>query len=109
VNVRTAIALSLFLTCAPLAVADPALEVHQHCAVSDPEKARGLGDTLFAQGAYQRAGECYQTAREYALADRAFLKAVEPESALTARQLSGQRDQAKTLLRQVQQAFRADH
>lgn len=101
--------LSLLLTGAPLAAADPAPEAHQHCAVSDPEQARRLGDVLIAQGAYQRAGECYQTAREYALADRAFLKAVGPESALTARQLSGQRDQAKTLLRQVQQAFRADH
>jgi hypothetical protein len=103
------IALSLLLSVAPLAVADPVPETHQHCAASDPEQARRLGEVLFAQGAYQRAGECYQAAREYALADRAFLKAVEPEGALTARRLSGQREQGKALLRQVQQAFRTDH
>ncbi len=103
------IALSLLLTAAPLAVADPLLEAHQSCAVSDPKQARRLGDVLFEQGAYQRAAECYQAAREYARADRAFLRAVAPEGAVTARRLSDQGDQAKALLRQVKQAFRADH
>jgi hypothetical protein len=107
------LALSLLLigalTGSPLAIADPAAEVHQHCGVSDRAQARWLGDALFEQGAYQRAGECYQAAGEYALADRAFLKAVGPQSAVTARELTGQRDQAKGLLRQVKQAFRVDH
>jgi len=94
---------------ASLAAADPAPDAHQPCAVSDPRQARRLGDVLFEQGAYRRAGECYQTAGEYALADRAFLRAVGPESALTARRLSDQGDQAKALLRQVKLAFRADH
>ncbi len=101
-------ALGILLTAGRLALADPVVEAHQNCAVSDQRQARRLGDVLFEQGAYQRAGECYQAAREYALADRAFLKAVGPESALTARRLSDQGDQAKALLRQVKQAFRAE-
>jgi hypothetical protein len=55
-----------------------------------------LGDVFFEQSAYQRAGECYEAASEYALANRAFFKAVGPESAVAARQLADQRDQAKT-------------
>jgi len=68
-----------------------------------------MAQELFEQGAYRRAGECYQAAGEYDLANRAFVKAVEPEGAATARQLSDQRDQAKTMLRKVQQAFRSGH
>jgi hypothetical protein len=97
----------LLLTAAPFALADPA--PGEHCPVSTPAQARELADTLFEQGAYQRAGDCYQAAGEYARADRAFLKAVSPESAETARQLSDQRNQAKALLRQVRRAFGADH
>ena len=51
----------------------------------------------------------YQAAGQYALANRAFVKALEPQSELTARQLSEQRDQAKMLLRKVQLAFRSGH
>ena len=102
-------ALGLLLTAASVAGADPVSETPPHCAVSDPEQARRLADRLFEQGAFRRAGECYQAARESARADRAFLKAVGPESALTARRLSDQGDQAKALLHQVQQAFRVEH
>ena len=98
-------ALGLLLSAAPLAIADPVLEAPPHCPVSTQEQARWLADVLFEQGAYQRAGECYQAAGEHALADRAFVKAVDAESAATGRQLSDQRDQAKALLRKVQQAF----
>lgn len=98
--------LILLLAAAPLALADPVFEGQAHCPVSTQEQARWLGDQLFEQGAYQRAGECYQAAGEYTLANRAFVKAVDPESAVTARQLSDQRDQAKALLRKVQQAWR---
>ena len=98
--------LSLLLTAAPLALADPVPEGQAHCPVTIQEQARWLGDALFAQGAYQRAGECYQAAGEYALANRAFVKAVEPQGAATGRQLSDQRDQATALLRKVQQAWR---
>jgi hypothetical protein len=102
-------AVILLLTVVSPAHADPAIEAPQHCAVSTQEQARQLADVLFGQGAYQRAGECYQAAGQLALADKAFLKAVGPESAATARQLSDQRDQAKALLHKVQQAFRSDH
>jgi hypothetical protein len=94
---------------APLALADSAPEEEPHCAAATTEQARSLADELLNQGVYQRAGECYQAAGEYGLANRAFVNAVEPESKMTARQLSDQRDQAKSLLRQVQQAFRIHH
>jgi hypothetical protein len=68
-----------------------------------------MADSLFEQGDYQSAGVCYQAAGDNALANRAFMKALEPQSELTARQLSGQRDQANRLLRKVQLAFRSGH
>jgi len=77
--------------------------------VTAQEEARRLGDSLFEQGAYQSAGECYQAAGEYELANRAFVKAVGPRSEVTASQLSEQRDQAKTMLRKVQLAFHSGH
>jgi hypothetical protein len=94
---------------APLALADGELEGEPHCPAATIEQARSLANELLDQGVYQRAGECYQAAGEYELANRAFLNAVEPESKTTARQLSNQRDQATSLLRQVQQAFRSRH
>jgi hypothetical protein len=102
-------ALILLLVSAPLAHADPAVEAHQRCGVSTQEQARRLGDLLFDQGAYQHAGECYEAAGEYSRADQAFLKAVGPASAATARQLSDQRDQAKALFGKVERAFHSDH
>jgi hypothetical protein len=103
------IGLALLLTVASLARSDPVPDAQQSCPVSAQEQARALADELFEQGTYQRAGECYQAAKEYDLANRAFLRAVQPESAATARQLSDQRDEARTLLRRVQQAFRPGH
>ena len=96
------------LSAAPSALADPApaVAVHEPCPAATADQAHWLGDALFEQGAYQRAGACYLAAGDSALANQAFLKAVAPASAATARQLSDQRDQAKALLRQVQQAFR---
>jgi hypothetical protein len=99
------IALGLLLAGAHVALADPVLEARPSCVISDQKEARRLADALFEQGSYQRAGECYQTAGEYARADRAFLKAVEPAGELTARRLSDQGEQAKALLRQVKQTF----
>jgi hypothetical protein len=89
------IALVVLLSTASLAVADPALE-----------EARSLGDALFEQGVYQRAGECYEAAGEYALANQAFLEAVGPESAAARHRVSEQGEQAKALLRKVEKAFR---
>jgi len=101
--------LSILLAAAPLAFADQVSEQHQYCAGTTQQQARGLADVLFEQRDYQRAGECYEAAREYALANQAFLKAVGPQSAVTARQVSDQRDQAKALFHHMQQAFRVDH
>jgi hypothetical protein len=97
------------LVAAPLALADVPLAEHCPVPVSSPEQARWLADALFEQGAYQRAGECYEAAGAHALADKAFLKAAGAQSPATTRQLSEQRDQAKALFNQVQQAFRAGH
>ena len=97
------------LAAAPVALADTALAEDQHCPAATSEQARSLGDQLRDQGAYQRAGECYQAAGEFALANKAFIDAVEPESKVTAHELSDQRNQARTLLHQIQSAFRSGH
>ena len=97
--------LSLLLAAAQLALAAPATADHKGCPVST-EEAHSLGDRLFEQGSYQAAGECYLAAEDYELANHAFVKAVGPASAATARQLSDQRAQAKTMLRKLQLAFR---
>jgi hypothetical protein len=101
-------ALSLLLAAAPLALAAPATEEHEGCPVSTGE-AHSLGDRLFEQGSYQAAGECYLAAGDYDRANHAFVKAVGPTSAATARQLSDQGEQAKTMLRKLQLAFRSQH
>jgi hypothetical protein len=101
--------LGLFLITASTARADPVPEAHTPCPVTTQEEARRLGDSLYEQGAYQSAGECYQAAGEYGLANRAFVKAVGPQSTVTAGQLSEQRDRAKMMLRKVELAFRAEH
>jgi hypothetical protein len=99
----------LVFTSGSLALADPASEEHCRASASSPEQARWLADVLFEQGAYQSAGVCYEAAGDHALANKAFLKAVGPQSSATARQLSEQRDQAKVLFRQLQQAFNPGH
>ena len=103
------IAFCFLLIIAPSALADPAPESHAACPAPTGEQARSMADSLFEQGEYQSAGVCYQAAGENALANRAFMKALEPQSELTARQLSEQRDQANRLLRKVQLAFRSGH
>jgi hypothetical protein len=103
------IGLGLLLITASVARADPVPETPAPCPVTTHEAARRLADSLFEQGAYRSAGECYQAAGEYDLANRAFVKAVGPQSAVTANQLSEQRDQAKTMLRKVQLAFHSEH
>ena len=103
------VGLGLLLITAPLALADPLPEGQALCSVTTQEEARTLADALFEQGAYQRAAGCYQAAGELDLANRAYVRAVEPRSAETARQLSDQRDQAKTMLRKVELAFHAGH
>jgi len=99
----------LLLTAGSLALADSASEEHCAASASSPEQAHWLADALFEQGAYRRAGVCYEAAGDHALANKAFLKAVGPQSSATARQLSEQRDQAHVLFRQLQQAFNPAH
>jgi hypothetical protein len=99
----------LLLLAAPLSLADAPPAERCPVPVSAPEQARWLADALFEQGAYQRAGECYEAAGDHALADKAFVKAVGPQSSTTARELAAQRDQAKALFKQLRQAFRAGH
>ena len=103
---RCAAAALLTVAAAPLVLADPPIDAQQHCAATSPEQARWLAEQLFEQGAYQSAGACYQAAGDLALANLAFLKAVGPESNAAERRLTEQRDQAKALLRQVQQSLR---
>src|SRR5262249_17307479 len=99
------VAVALALTATRLALADAALEERAPCPVSSQDEARGLAEVLFEQGDYQHSGACYQTAGEYALANRAFVKAVDPASAKTAHQLSEQGEQAKALVHKLQRAF----
>jgi hypothetical protein len=100
--------LSLLLAAAPLAFADPAIEEHHTCPVSAAQ-AHSLADRLYEQGSYQLAGECYLAAGDNERANRAFVKAVGPASTATARQLTEQGEQAKTMLRKVQIAFTSHH
>ncbi|HUA90207.1 MAG TPA: hypothetical protein VL994_12290 [Steroidobacteraceae bacterium] len=93
---------------AAVALADPAPAAGD-CPVSVPEQAKWLANEFFAQGAYQRAGECYQVAGEYARANEAFVRAVGPRSEATARQMSEQRERARALFHQVQVAFHGAH
>ena len=103
------VAVCFLLMVAPTAFADETPQAQAACSVTTVEQARNLADTLFEQGDYQNAGVCYQAAQEYALANRAFMKALEPQGEATERQLSEQRDQARTLLHKVQLAFRSGH
>jgi len=93
----------------PAAHADPDAGSRQQCAATTPQQARRLAEALFEQGAYERAGECYEAAGQYALANRAFVKAVGPQSESASHQLSVQSDQAQDLLHRVQKAFRTHH
>lgn len=102
------VALGLLMGAAPLARADPAHEEHQSCPVAS-EEAHSLADRLFEEGSYQAAGACYLAAGDYDRANRAFVKAVGPASAATARQLSDQGTQAKTMLHNLQLAFAPHH
>lgn len=99
------IAAALLLSVSSLAVADPG---HGQCPVSTREQAHTLAESYFEQGAYQRAGACYEAAGEYARANRAYVRAVEPESTVTRQRASEQGEQAKALLRQVRLAFGGD-
>ena len=97
---------SLSFAATPLALADPPIDAQAHCGVTNSNEAGWVAERLFEQGAYEHAGHCYEAAGDFRHANVAFVKAVEAESNATGRRLSAQRDQAKALLRQVQQSFR---
>jgi hypothetical protein len=97
--------LAVFLGAWSLALADPALEEQGRCAVVSPAAARALADSLYQQGAYQRAGECYQIAGDSDRANVAFTRALGPASAVTARQASDQAEQAKALVERYKRAL----
>jgi hypothetical protein len=78
-----------------------------HCTAASPEQAREIADQAWRDGSYQVAGECYLAAGEPAMADRAFVKAVAPQAALTSRRLADNRDEAKAQIRQWKQAVQA--
>ena len=100
-----AIAAALFLSVSSWAVADSG---HGQCPAPTREQAHTLADSYFEQGAYQRAGACYEAAGEYALANRAYVHAVGPESTVTRQRAAEQGEQAKALLRQVRLALGGD-
>jgi hypothetical protein len=96
----------LSLAATPLALADAPIDAQGHCGVTTSQEAGWMAERLFEQGAYERAGQCYEAVGDFRHANVAFVKAVEAESNAAESRLSAQRDQAKALLRQVQQSFR---
>jgi hypothetical protein len=92
-----------------MVLADPALDESHRCETANPQEARSLADVLYEKQEYQRAGICYQAAGDASRAQLAFLKAVGPNSQATARAFKEQQDGAKSLLNQVQNAFRSNH
>ena len=97
------------LSASPTAVADPAPESGGQCEVATPNDAHALADALYQQGAYQRAGECYQTAGEPERANLAFARAVGHASAVTAQRASDQAEKAKAMAQRYRQALHLEH
>jgi hypothetical protein len=94
---------------APLALADPTSDGSHSCEAAQPQEAKALADALYEKGDYQHAGECYDAAGDPMRAQRAYLKAVGPNSEAAARGLKADTSTAKALFTQVQQAFRSNH
>jgi hypothetical protein len=108
-NTRCYAAAAAWLSVAatPLAFAGPPIDGQVRCGgVTTSQEAEWVAEQLLAQGAYARAGQCYEAAGDFRHANVAFLKAAEAESDAAERRLSAQSDQAKALFRQVQQGFR---
>jgi hypothetical protein len=97
--------LAVLLGSSSLTLADPALEAQGRCAVVSPAAARALADSLYQQGAYQRAGQCYQIAGDSDRANVAFTRALGPASAVTARQASDQAEQTKVVVERYKRAL----
>lgn len=90
---------------AAVATVAPAAELR--CTTASPERAHQLAVEAWQDGSYHLAGECYLAAGEPVMADRAFVKAVAPQAALTARKLAENRDEVEAQIRQWKQAVQA--
>lgn len=97
------------IAAAHAAMADPAAAAPRACEVASPQDAMVLADRFFEKREYQHAGVCYQAAGDMVHANLAFLKAAEPQSEDTARDLRAQRETAKALFARVGSAFRSGH
>jgi len=106
---RVAVLAWACLAATRMVLADPALDDSRRCDAANPEEARSLAEVLYERQEYQRAGTCYQAAGDLSRAQLAFVKAVGPSSQATARAFKEQQNAAKSLLNQVQHAFRSDH
>jgi hypothetical protein len=98
-----------FLAASHIALADPATGQSSLCKASDANEAKRLADVLYDKGEYQRAGACYDAAGDQLRAQRAFLKAVGPNSESAARGIREESDTAKALFNKVGEAFRSTH
>jgi|HubBroStandDraft_4_1064222.scaffolds.fasta_scaffold32211_5 hypothetical protein len=97
------------LVVAPAGVLADPTEEHEACATATRDQARRLGDEFARQANYRLAGTCYAAAEEYALANRAFIHAAEPESQAVGHQMVEMRDQTKALVRKVQKSLGGKH
>ena len=86
---------------------DVAPTAELRCIETSPQRAREIAEQAWQDGSYQRAGECYLVAGEPAMADRAFLKAVAPQAAVTSQRVAENGDQVKAQIRRWNQALRS--
>jgi hypothetical protein len=91
-----------------VALADPATGVSRSCEAASPQDAKSLADVLYERGEYQHAGVCYDVAGDALRAQRAFLRAVGPNTESAARGIKEESDTAKALFSRAQQAFRSN-
>jgi hypothetical protein len=86
---------------------DVAPTAELRCIETSPQRAREIAEQAWQDGSYQLAGECYLAAGEPAMADRAFLKAVAPQAAVTSQRVAENGDQVKAQIRRWNQALRS--
>jgi hypothetical protein len=91
------------------AFADPAVDGARRCEAASAPEAQARAEMLYEKGDFQRAGECYDAAGDTLRAQRAFLRAVRPNTEAAARAARADSDNAKALFTRVQDAFRSSH
>jgi hypothetical protein len=92
-----------------VALADSGSGTRSACEAQPTSEAKLAADTFYERGDYQHAGECYVVAGDQLRAQRAFVKAVGPNSEVAARALTEQGNSAKALANKVREAFHANH